>query len=59
MKLKHYQIATRYKNKMDDFHGWGCSCTDLIISRRTTRHDAKCHLTGNGMIQERIFIIIN
>lgn len=23
MKLKYYQTAVRYKNKMDDFHGWG------------------------------------
>ena len=23
MKLRYYQIAIRYKNKMHDFHGWG------------------------------------
>ena len=23
MKIKYYQTAVRYKNKMDDFHGWG------------------------------------
>ena len=25
MKLRYYQIAIRYKNKMHDFHGWGVS----------------------------------
>ena len=23
MKIKYYQTAVRYKNKMDDCHGWG------------------------------------
>lgn len=52
MKLKYYQISIRYENKMHDFHGWGCSSADLIISIRTTRHDAKCRLPffGGGMI---------
>ena len=36
MKLKYYQTAVRYKNKMDDFHGWG-----FDNSHKTTRHDAK------------------
>jgi hypothetical protein len=38
MKLKYYQTAVRYKNKMDDFHGW---LHRFDNSHKTTRHDAK------------------
>ena len=30
MKLRYYQIAIRYKNKMHDFSRLGCSSADLI-----------------------------
>lgn len=40
MKLKYYQTAVRYKNKMDDFHGWGVAA-QIYNSHKTTRHDAK------------------